>query len=371
MCGERRRDAARSQRRGRTFPFQAREAWTFPSTPSVPQHIAEHRRRNPGYTVRLRRSETVLSLYEKRIARCEFRTAVFLHPFVVRPAAAFGWYPGDDLVRIHDVAGLAMHAVGRIEVNLQAAGRVGGLDHLIDTGRTEVLAGVAEFLHAAFVTDVGVVNDEVRRLVFLMLGAGMIDVGKLIEGELAVAFCRANDMRLGPAISRKPVQRFHMTVPRLIGIARLQAASAGELLDACVEHAGEEPIFEALMKVAHWPKLALDPALLDAVLKRLEHLQREVVLRHAVKGSLGRQHSALDSEMNSLQPLRIQKASGIAEHHPSVSRQRRNAPPAAVGQRLRAVAHHLSAFQKLGDEGMLLEFLQYVLRVEAWIAVVE
>ena len=50
---------------------------------------------------------------------------------------------------------------------------------------------------------------------------------------------------------------------------------------------------------------------------------------------------------------------------------RRNRPPAAVGQRLGAVADHLAAFEQLGDERMLLEFLQHTLRIEARIGIVE
>ena len=48
-------------------------------------------------------------------------------------------------------------------------GCVGVVDHLVDIGRAEELAGVAEFLHAARVADVGVVNDQVRGLIFFVL----------------------------------------------------------------------------------------------------------------------------------------------------------------------------------------------------------
>ena|SRR5437660_27054 len=37
-----------------------------------------------------------------------------LHALVIRPAAAFGGYPVDDLIGIHDVAGLAVDAVGKV-----------------------------------------------------------------------------------------------------------------------------------------------------------------------------------------------------------------------------------------------------------------
>ena len=130
-------------------------------------------------------------------------------------------------------------------------------------------------------------------------------------------------------------------------------------------------MLEALVEVAHRPQLLLDPALLDALLESFQHGEREVALHHRVEGGLGRQHAALDGEVDALKPLRIQEARRVAEHHPAVAGQRWNAPPAAIGQRLRAVADHLAAFQQLGDERMLLELLQHVLRIDAGIAIVE
>ena len=49
------------------------------------------------------------------------RRRYILHAVVVRAAAALGRNPGDDLVWIHDVAGLAVNAVRRIEMDLLAA----------------------------------------------------------------------------------------------------------------------------------------------------------------------------------------------------------------------------------------------------------
>src|SRR5207302_4068661 len=110
------------------------------------------------------------------------------HAVVIRAAAALGWNPGDDLIGILDVAGLAVHAIGRVQADALAirGGRV--VHHLVDVGWTEVLAGAAEFLDAALFANVGVVNHKMRGLIFFVLGAGMIEVGKLVESQLAVAF---------------------------------------------------------------------------------------------------------------------------------------------------------------------------------------
>ena len=80
-----------------------------------------------------------------------------------------------------------MDAIRRIQADALAVGLRGVLDHLIDVGRTEILAGVAELFHATRVADVGVVNDEMRGLVFFMFRAGVIEICELVESELAVA----------------------------------------------------------------------------------------------------------------------------------------------------------------------------------------
>ena len=51
------------------------------------------------------------------------------------------------------------------------------------------------------VADVGVVNDQVRRLIFLVLGARVIEVGQLVEGQFAIAFRRAQEVGFGSAVS--------------------------------------------------------------------------------------------------------------------------------------------------------------------------
>src|SRR5580765_8367436 len=44
-----------------------------------------------------------------------------LHAFVARPAATFGWYPIDDLIRVHDVARLAVHAIRGVDLQPASA----------------------------------------------------------------------------------------------------------------------------------------------------------------------------------------------------------------------------------------------------------
>src|SRR5690606_4791943 len=91
---------------------------------------------------------------------------------VVGPGAALRRHPVDDRVRVLDVAGLAVHAVGGVDLQ-PAAGGV--LDHLVDAGRAEAGAGVAVLDRAAFDADRGVVHHQVHRLVLVVFGGGEVD----------------------------------------------------------------------------------------------------------------------------------------------------------------------------------------------------
>src|SRR5690242_15896541 len=86
------------------------------------------------------------------IAHARTRIAAASEVGVVRPRPAFRRDPVDDLVRVLDVAGLAVHAVGGVD--LQALARLVG-DDLVHAGRAEARARVGVFLGALRDADVG------------------------------------------------------------------------------------------------------------------------------------------------------------------------------------------------------------------------
>src|SRR5580704_13621233 len=182
------------------------------------------------------------------------------HAVVIRSAATLGRHPGDDLVRIGDVAGLAVHTVRRVQADALSVGLRGVVDHLVDIGWTEILARAAEFFYAARVADVSIVNDEMGWLVLFVLGAGVVEVGELVEGQLAVASDRTDEAGFVAAICGQLGESLQVLVSRGRGIAVAQTAAAGELLQAGVDHAAPESMLEALMKVADFPELVFDPA---------------------------------------------------------------------------------------------------------------
>src|SRR5256714_8019923 len=125
------------------------------------------------------------------------------------------------------------------------------------------------------------------------------------------------------------------------------------------------------MKVADAPKLLRDPALAYQTAVALELLLREVFDQQRLEYGLRGEHAALDGRVDALQPLRVEKARGVADEQEAVAVELRDGVEAARGNRLRAVANHLAAFKEARDERVLLESLKLRVRVEQRIAVVE
>src|SRR6185437_2558022 len=80
-----------------------------------------------------------------RSARRDSTDLKTLQALVVGTGAAFRRHPGDLIrVRFLDVAGLAMHTVGGVDLQFLPA--VSVRDHFIHVGRTKIRAGIAELL---------------------------------------------------------------------------------------------------------------------------------------------------------------------------------------------------------------------------------
>jgi hypothetical protein len=90
-----------------------------------------------------------------------------------------------------NVAGFAVHAVRWIQADALSVGLGGIINHFVNIRWAEVLARAAELFNAALIANVGVLDDQMRGLIFFMLRAGIIKVGELVEGELAIALCIA------------------------------------------------------------------------------------------------------------------------------------------------------------------------------------
>src|SRR5215210_5364459 len=71
---------------------------------------------------------------------CQRVPTVCLHSLVLRAAAPLGRHPRNHLIRIHDVARLAMDAVGRVYLESHAAALAG--HDFVDVCGTEANAGM-------------------------------------------------------------------------------------------------------------------------------------------------------------------------------------------------------------------------------------
>src|SRR5207248_1933871 len=122
------------------------------------------------FSAKLRRACGKMRAAEGRHSSDSGATFAMLQRLVVRPRAAFGRRPGDDVVRVLDVARLAVHAVGGVDLQPPAARAV--VHHLVDARRAEALAGIAELACAAARADPRVGHLEVHRLALLVSVAG-------------------------------------------------------------------------------------------------------------------------------------------------------------------------------------------------------
>src|SRR5579859_346450 len=157
-----------------------------------------------------------------------------LHAFVIRPAAALGRHPIDDLIRIGDVAGFAVHAVRKIDLQSPPALF---LNHLVNSCRTEILARIPVLDNAAIDANVRVQNVQVAGLVFLVPCAGMIDVRQPVECEHAIAL-KAWRSRT------RPVELMILLVAGLHPHRVYQATPAGHKLHGRVRQAAPQAVLE-------------------------------------------------------------------------------------------------------------------------------
>src|SRR6185312_1078909 len=90
--------------------------------------------------------------------------------------------PGDDLVWVFDVAGLAVHAIGGVDLQAQRVAALGNgiFDNLVHVGGAEARARVAVFDGATFDADGGVGDVQMHGLILVVLGGGEIHAREAI-----------------------------------------------------------------------------------------------------------------------------------------------------------------------------------------------
>ena len=138
----------------------------------------------------------------------------------------------------------------------------------------------------------------------------------------------------------------HTQVSGNVRITISHATSAGHQLQSGMKHSRNEAALESLMEVSNLPELFLDPACLHEFLKFPEACGRDIIRLKCFRGSLRGQHAALDREMDSLQPHRVQETCGISDDQSAIEVVLRLRPIAAFRDCLRAVGMETAALQK-------------------------
>src|SRR4051812_36071973 len=112
--------------------------------------------------------------------------ASHLHVRVIGASAAFGSDPVDVLGRVLDVASLAVDAV--LRVDLEPGFTVLALHEFVDACRTITLFGPCIYRQVDCCGYVGVLERQMNRLVFLVIGVGDEYRGETVEGENTIGF---------------------------------------------------------------------------------------------------------------------------------------------------------------------------------------
>ena len=102
-----------------------------------------------------------------------------LHIQIVRSPSAFRGDPVYVFGRVLDIAGFAVDAVGRIDLQFGLAFL---RYHFVNRRGTKILAGISIFADATIAANIWFKDNKVAGLIFFVACAGMIDVGEAIEG---------------------------------------------------------------------------------------------------------------------------------------------------------------------------------------------
>src|SRR5436309_5635116 len=282
-----------------------------------------------------------------------------LHVGIVGAAAAFRRDPDDVLQRVLDIAGLAVHAVLRVDPQ---ARRGLEIHELIDTRRAVAL--LRPGIDLQILQGYGrILERQVDRLVLVVVGVGDEHRRQPVEGKDPV----------GPGVGNR--RKFRRRTDLLV-ICSFVMQSPGrftaeqKLVDADHQRAGIEPLGHPGLEVAGAVKLLVKPA-------RAERfgIGDELVAAPSgpdrLRGRFGGEHAGLDGAVAALDARGVQESSLVADQRAARENQFRQRLQAAGRDRAGAVADALSALQKLPDRLVGLEALEFLVGRQVWVRIAE
>src|SRR5579859_3158806 len=200
-------------------------------------------------------------------------------------------------------------------------------------------------------------------LVLFVARAGVVDVAKAVESELTIAF---------EAVGSGATVDFLVGFVAFVGGHGVdEAAAAGDLLESGVDEAAEHAVLEGLVEIADLPQFFFDVTLLDFFGEGAERFCGGVAGFQDVENCFGGQHAALHGHVDAFEALRIEEAAGIADDERAVYVSAGYGVPAAVGERLGAVADEFAALENFIEERVRLPGLEGGVGIELGVGVFE
>src|SRR5688500_2539384 len=294
--------------------------------------------------------DSISTWSSQSIPKCSWARSK-LHVRVVRPAAALGGDPDDVLPRILDVAGLAVHAVLRVDLQ---PGRAVHLDELVDLGRAVALLGAGILGEIHLDRNGGVLQRQVNRLVLVVVGVRDEHRRQPVEGQSAV--------RLGVLDGPRRAFRHQCLVVRMRVMQRPRRPAAKQhLVDADHERAGEQALRHPRLEVARAVQLLVQPARAERLGISTQFVVRAALLQR-LGHRFGREHARLDGAVAALDARGIEEAGLVADQCAAGKHQPGQRLQAARGDRARAVGDPFAALEEAADRRMGLEALEFLER---------
>ena len=154
-------------------------------------------------------------------------------------------------------------------------------------------------------------------------------------------------------------------------VAGIEPPPAGDHLQRRVKHSLEKSSLEALMVIPYLPEFLVHPARFPLGFKLLQPSEGKIIRRHGFGNRFRRQHSGLERQVDSLQPLRIQESRRVTHRQRPFHCRREQRKVAAFGNRLRAVADHLPVFKQTPDKRVHLEPTERFMRIKARVVIIK
>ena len=287
------------------------------------------------------------------------------HIRIVRAAGTLRNRPGDVLRRVLDIAGFAVDAV--LGVDLET--RVGAirLPHdFIHARRAVALRRLVESRQVIGDRNGRILELQMDRLVFFVVGRRQEDRGELVEGYLAVRLRIVDRLALG--------RLFQRLVIRLAMLQREGKADSEIVhphVEAAQRHAddGAEARQEGLHVADALQVLVYRAAFISLGIGR--ELIRLAARLHSIEGRFRAHHAGEHGVMAALDAGHVDEACRAADQRAAREGELRHGLEAAFGDGARAIGDALAAFECLVDCRMLLEALELVEGREIGVLVVE